>query len=158
MAIPAIDGHARVGSLAASVAGNVRKTGVKTGIDELAASIAAHGLLQNLQVRPVPDGKYQVVAGARRLAALKLLAKRKEVAKDVEIGCNVLAAEDDAESPRKYRRSQKGRDGGTRRGVAGRYRLAPCPASWLTAAASGPRPVAGAGSARSSEPLFMGSE
>ena len=28
---------------------NVRKTGVKIGIDELAASIAAHGLLQNLQ-------------------------------------------------------------------------------------------------------------
>jgi ParB family chromosome partitioning protein len=76
---------------------NVRKTGVKIGIDELAASIAAHGLLQNLQVRPVPDGKYQVVAGARRLAALKLLAKRKEVAKDVDIGCNVLDAEDDAE-------------------------------------------------------------
>jgi ParB family chromosome partitioning protein len=76
---------------------NVRKTGVKTGIDELAASIAAHGLLQNLQVRPQQDGNYQVVAGARRLAALKLLAKRKELAKDVEIGCNVLSAEDDAE-------------------------------------------------------------
>jgi ParB family chromosome partitioning protein len=76
---------------------NVRKTGVKIGIDELAASIAAHGLLQNLQVRPAHDGKYQVVAGARRLAALKLLAKRKELAKDVGIGCNVLDAEDDAE-------------------------------------------------------------
>jgi ParB family transcriptional regulator, chromosome partitioning protein len=76
---------------------NVRKTGVKIGIDELAASIAAHGLLQNLQVRPQQDGKYQVVAGARRLAALKLLAKRKELAKDVDIGCNVLSAEDDAE-------------------------------------------------------------
>ena len=56
---------------------NVRKTGVKIGIDELAASIAAHGLLQNLQVRPSKDGKYQVIAGGRRLAALKLLAKRK---------------------------------------------------------------------------------
>jgi ParB family transcriptional regulator, chromosome partitioning protein len=76
---------------------NVRKTGVKIGIDELAASIAAHGLLQNLQVRPADDGKYHVVAGARRLAALKLLAKRKELAKDVDIGCNVLDAEDDAE-------------------------------------------------------------
>ena len=31
---------------------NVRKTGTKTGIEALAASIAAHGLLQNLQVRP----------------------------------------------------------------------------------------------------------
>lgn len=76
---------------------NVRKTGSKIAIDELAASIAAHGLLQNLQVRPTDSGKYQVVAGGRRLAALKLLAKRKELAKDVEIGCNVLDAHDDAE-------------------------------------------------------------
>jgi ParB family transcriptional regulator, chromosome partitioning protein len=49
---------------------NVRKTGSKIGIDELASSIAAHGLLQNLQVRPVADERYQVVAGGRRLAAL----------------------------------------------------------------------------------------
>jgi ParB family chromosome partitioning protein len=76
---------------------NVRKTGTKIGIDELAASIAAHGLLQNLQVRPVADEKYEVVAGARRLAALKLLAKRKEIAKDAGIGCNVLNGEDDTE-------------------------------------------------------------
>ena len=76
---------------------NVRKTGNRIGIDELAASIAAHGLLQNLQVRPAEDGRYQVVAGARRLAALKLLAKRKEVAKDVAVGCNVLDAVDDVE-------------------------------------------------------------
>ena len=76
---------------------NVRKTGSKIGIDELASSIAAHGLLQNLQVRPVADDRYQVVAGGRRLAALKLLAKRKEVEKDVAVGCNVLNGEDDTE-------------------------------------------------------------
>ena len=76
---------------------NVRKTGSKIGIDELASSIAAHGLLQNLQVRPIADERYQVVAGGRRLAALKLLAKRKEVEKDVAVGCNVLAGEDDTE-------------------------------------------------------------
>jgi len=76
---------------------NVRKTGSKIGIDELASSIAAHGLLQNLQVRPIADERYQVVAGGRRLAALKLLAKRKELAKDVAVGCNVLAGEDDTE-------------------------------------------------------------
>ncbi len=76
---------------------NVRKTGTKIGIDELAASIAAHGLLQNLQVRSAPEGKYEVVAGARRLAALKLLAKRKEIAKDAAIGCNVLDGEYDTE-------------------------------------------------------------
>jgi ParB family transcriptional regulator, chromosome partitioning protein len=37
------------------------------------------------------------VAGGRRLAALKLLAKRKEVEKDVAVGGNVLAGEDDTE-------------------------------------------------------------
>ncbi|OYV36440.1 MAG: hypothetical protein B7Z80_15565 [Rhodospirillales bacterium 20-64-7] len=76
---------------------NVRKTGVANGIEELAASIAAHGLLQNLQVRPVADGKFEVVAGGRRLAALKLLAKRKAIAKDMPVGCNVLDAEDATE-------------------------------------------------------------
>jgi ParB family chromosome partitioning protein len=71
-------------------AANVRKTGTTTGIDELAASIAAHGLLQNLQVKPGTNGKFEVVAGGRRLAALKRLAKAKTIAKDVEIACNVI--------------------------------------------------------------------
>ena len=35
---------------------NVRRTGCDAGIEELAASIAAHGLLQSLSVRPVTDG------------------------------------------------------------------------------------------------------
>jgi ParB family chromosome partitioning protein len=66
---------------------NVRRTGRETGIEELAASIAAHGLLQSLSVRPVLDAdgaetdKYRVSGGGRRLAALKLLAKRKQIAK-----------------------------------------------------------------------------
>ena len=45
---------------------NVRKTGTMNGIDELAASIEAHGLLQNLQVRKAASGKFEVVAGGRR--------------------------------------------------------------------------------------------
>jgi ParB family chromosome partitioning protein len=76
---------------------NVRKTGANIGIDELAASIEAHGLLQNLQVRPTADDTFEVVAGGRRLAALKLLAKRKALPKDAPIGCNVLSSEDSAE-------------------------------------------------------------
>lgn len=81
---------------------NVRKTGA-LAIDDLAASIAAHGLLQNLQVRPLtrssgtPSGKYEVIAGGRRLAALKRLAKEKVVPKDYPVACNVLAAESGAE-------------------------------------------------------------
>ena len=59
---------------------NVRRTGRNDGIEELAASIKAHGLLQNLQVRAGAGGKFEVVAGQRRLAALKLLAKAKDLA------------------------------------------------------------------------------
>jgi len=68
---------------------NVRKTGADTGIEELAASITAHGLLQNLRVRPGSGGRFEVVAGARRLAALKRLAKQKVLPKDAAIPCHV---------------------------------------------------------------------
>jgi ParB family chromosome partitioning protein len=76
---------------------NVRKTDALTGIGELAASIKAHGLLQNLQVRPGAKGKYEVVAGGRRLAALQRLAKSKAIPKTEEIACQVMEAEDAAE-------------------------------------------------------------
>jgi ParB family chromosome partitioning protein len=59
---------------------NARKTG-GDDVEGLAASIAAHGLLQNLTVQPSDndDAPYGVVAGGRRLAALQLLAKRNEL-------------------------------------------------------------------------------
>jgi ParB family chromosome partitioning protein len=76
---------------------NVRKTGGATSIDELMASIAAHGLLQNLQVRPGDKGKFEVAAGGRRLLALKRLVKAKVIAKDEPIACRVLNGEDAAE-------------------------------------------------------------
>jgi hypothetical protein len=76
---------------------NVRKTGTANGIAELAASIEAHGLLQNLQVEKAANGKFEVVAGGRRLAALKVLAKRKALAKDAPVACNVLDDEAAAE-------------------------------------------------------------
>ena len=47
---------------------NVRK--MKTRIEGLAASIEAHGLLQNLQVRAATDEHFEVVAGGRRFEAL----------------------------------------------------------------------------------------
>jgi ParB family transcriptional regulator, chromosome partitioning protein len=74
---------------------NVRKT--KTGIEGLAASIAAHGLLQNLQVRPAKGGSFEVVAGGRRLAALKLLAKQKKIAGDFPVPCHALDRQDATE-------------------------------------------------------------
>lgn len=73
---------------------NVRKSG-GTSILELASSIARVGLLQNLTVVAAPDGEhYEVVAGRRRLAALKLLVKRRKLAKDHEVHC--LLVQDDA--------------------------------------------------------------
>ena len=61
---------------------NVRQSG-GTAIPELAASIARLGLLQNLTVITSPDEQwFEVVAGRRRLAALKLLVKRHKLAKD----------------------------------------------------------------------------
>lgn len=76
--------------------GNVRRTGAGDGIGELAASIAAHGLLQSLVVRKAPRGKYAVVAGGRRLAALQSLAKAKTITTDTPVACRVVDQEVDA--------------------------------------------------------------
>jgi ParB family transcriptional regulator, chromosome partitioning protein len=76
---------------------NVRKTDPMHGIEPLAASIAAHGLLQNLQVKPNAKGQFEVVAGGRRLAALKLMAKQKKIAFDFLVPCNALDVENPAE-------------------------------------------------------------
>lgn len=74
---------------------NVRRTNRDAGVKELAASIEAHGLIQNLTVRKVLKGKskavlFEVVAGGRRLAALKSLVKKKAIKKDDRVPCHVL--------------------------------------------------------------------
>src|SRR5580693_7672653 len=76
--------------------GNVRKTDPDKGIDELAASIAAHGLLQSLVVRKDKRGKYAVVAGRRRLLALKSLADDGKLEAQFDIPCTVI--DDDADA------------------------------------------------------------
>ena len=76
---------------------NVRKTNVAAGIEELAASIEAHGLLQNLTVRAAPKGKFEVVAGGRRLAALTILRRQKKLAKDFPVPCHVIGDADAGE-------------------------------------------------------------
>lgn len=68
--------------------GNVRKTGARDGIAELAASIASHGLLQPLLVRKAQRG-YEIVAGQRRFHALKSLAKTGKVAKNFAVSCTL---------------------------------------------------------------------
>lgn len=70
---------------------NVRKTAGQS-IDALAESIARVGLLQNLTVIQARDGEhYEVVAGGRRLAALKLLSKSRRIPKDWAVPCLLVA-------------------------------------------------------------------
>src|SRR5580704_15380243 len=76
--------------------GNVRKTESDKGIDELAASIKAHGLLQSLVVRKDKGDKYAVVAGHRRLRALQLLAKQKHLPADHPVNCQPVSDDADA--------------------------------------------------------------
>jgi len=75
---------------------NVRKTDRSSVIEQLAASIEANGVLENLIVRRL-DSKdtegpdlYEVVAGERRRTALKLLARRKKIPADHRVPCLVL--------------------------------------------------------------------
>src|ERR1039458_8372035 len=76
--------------------GNVRKTaGADTSLAELAASIAAHGLLQSLVVRNGKKGKFAVVAGGRRLAALLQLVESGKISADYAVPCQLVA--DDAD-------------------------------------------------------------
>jgi ParB family transcriptional regulator, chromosome partitioning protein len=74
---------------------------VRTGgesIDDLAASILAHGLLQNLTVieqtnqKGGSSGKYEVIAGGRRHAALQRLAKEKKISKTFAVPCKIVEA------------------------------------------------------------------
>ena len=89
---------------------NVRKT-VSTSISELASSIARVGLLQNLTVTAASDGEhYEVVAGRRRLAALRLLAKRRALGKTHEVPCLVVpdaSARTVSIAPRSQRRATR---------------------------------------------------
>ena len=59
---------------------------------ELAASIRAHGLLENLVVVQHDDERYGVTAGARRLRALNRLVDEKHLAPDEPVTCLVVPA------------------------------------------------------------------
>lgn len=52
--------------------GQPRKTFDDEALSELAASIAEHGLLQPIAVRPRPTGGYTIIAGERRWRAARL--------------------------------------------------------------------------------------
>lgn len=76
---------------------NVRRTDRRGGIGELVASIQAHGLLQSLVVREADKGRYAVVAGGRRLRALRQLAKAKCIQRNAPIPCRVVSGDEAAE-------------------------------------------------------------
>jgi ParB family chromosome partitioning protein len=72
--------------------GNARRTGASDGVDELAASIAAHGVLQSLVVREGKRGKYQIVAVQLRYLALRKLVADRTIAKDFPVPCMLASA------------------------------------------------------------------
>ena len=84
-------------------AANARRTDTGLGIEELAASIAAHGLLQMPVVTPELDGEgqetgfFNVTAGERRRKALLRLVKDKKLRKSEPIACLVRADGEPAE-------------------------------------------------------------
>ena len=77
---------------------NVRKTPADPVAEaEMKASIATHGLLENLVVRmdgPADAGTWAVVAGGRRLAAMKALAEDGTIDPDHPVPCLVAADTD----------------------------------------------------------------
>ena len=75
---------------------NVRRTEAgKSAFAELKASIAAHGLLENLVARSIGPGEdggehYAVIAGGRRLDALRDLAGEGVLETDHPVPCRVI--------------------------------------------------------------------
>ncbi|NJM50196.1 MAG: ParB/RepB/Spo0J family partition protein [Sphingomonadales bacterium] len=77
---------------------NVRKSNAEDSIDELAANIAANGLIQNLQVTASKKkGHYQVFAGGRRLRAITQLVKNGTLPKKYEVACDVRDIDQEAQ-------------------------------------------------------------
>ena len=70
---------------------NVRRFNSDAGINALAAVISVKGLLQNLNVKRAAKGEFEVIAGGRRLKALKHLLstggsiKGQKVTKDFPV-------------------------------------------------------------------------
>ena len=76
---------------------NVRKTYKAEGVESLAASILANGVVQNIVVRKAPKGRYFVTAGGRRRAALLLLVERGQIAADYAVNAIVKTADEATE-------------------------------------------------------------
>lgn len=77
---------------------NARKKRTKASIEAMAATLKAHGQLQNLIVTTTDaDGIYAVAAGGTRLAGFELLHQRGDVSDDHLVDCKLVPSEDAAE-------------------------------------------------------------
>jgi ParB family chromosome partitioning protein len=72
---------------------NARRTGQKTGLEELKASILAHGLMQNLVVTDAGDEGFRVIAGGRRLEAIRSLQKEGKLSEEFSVPCQIVSEE-----------------------------------------------------------------
>lgn len=72
---------------------NARRTVAKVGMEELKASILAHGLMQNLVVTDAGDGAFRVIAGGRRLEAIRSLQSEGKLPEDFAVPCQVVTEE-----------------------------------------------------------------
>jgi ParB family chromosome partitioning protein len=70
---------------------NARRTLTARGAEELQASILAHGLMQNLVVTRSGDDAYLVIAGGRRLEALRELQAAGKLPADHAVPCQIVA-------------------------------------------------------------------
>ncbi|HLJ92766.1 MAG TPA: ParB/RepB/Spo0J family partition protein [Gemmataceae bacterium] len=70
---------------------NARRTSGKAAIEELKASLLAHGLMQNLVVTAADDGTYRVIAGGRRLEAIRSLQAEGKLPQDYAVPCQVVS-------------------------------------------------------------------
>ncbi len=77
---------------------NVRRTDRLIDIEALADDIAAHGVLQNLNVVATENGRFAVCAGARRHAALKLLHKQGRIPLSFGVPCKIVPADSAVEA------------------------------------------------------------
>ena len=68
---------------------NVRRTHDKSAMEELKASILAHGLINPLSVKKADDGFHDVIAGGRRLMAHKELEKEGRLPKGQKVACRL---------------------------------------------------------------------
>jgi ParB family chromosome partitioning protein len=68
---------------------NARRTAAHGALEEMKASILAHGLMQNLVVTADAKGGYRVIAGSRRLEALRALQAEGKLPGNHAIPCQV---------------------------------------------------------------------